>query len=177
MEILKQMTGKPLDAIFVCCGGGGMLAGVAAYVKEIRPEVRVVGVEAEDAAGMTRSLQCNKRTELSHVGLFADGAAVRKIGAETFRVARELVDEMVTVSNDEICAAIKDAFNDTRTVMEPAGALAVAGLTKHIRQGREVNSSYGRRLRDGSCTFAAITSGANMDFDRLRFVSERADDR
>jgi len=165
-EILKQMTGKPLHAIFVCCGGGGMLAGVAAYVKRVRPSVLVIGVEAEDAAGMTTSLQQGKRVTLEQVGLFADGAAVRTIGAETFRVCNELVDEMVTVTTDEICAAIKHGFMDTRCVLEPAGALAIAG----VKRWAESTSS-----RDKA--YVVIASGANMNFDSLRFVSERADMR
>jgi threonine dehydratase len=164
MEILKQMTGKPLHAIFVCCGGGGMLAGIAAYVKRVRPNVLVIGVEAADAAGMTASLRKGRLHELEHVGLFADGAAVRKVGAETFRICNELVDEMVTVSTDEICSAIKDCFMDTRSILEPAGALGIAGLKKWA----EISGT-----RDQ--TYVAICSGANMNFDSLRFVSERAD--
>ncbi|KAL1515216.1 hypothetical protein AB1Y20_004277 [Prymnesium parvum] len=164
MEILKQTTGKPLHAIFVCCGGGGMLAGIAAYVKRVRPGVLVIGVEAEDAAGMTASLRRGRLTTLDSVGIFADGAAVRTVGAETFRICHELVDDMVTVSTDEICAAIKDGFFDTRCILEPAGALAIAGMKSYCAK---------TNLRDQ--TFVAIASGANMDFDRLRFVSERAD--
>jgi len=164
MEILKQMTGKPLHAIFVCCGGGGMIAGIAAYVKRVRPSVLVIGVESEDAAGMTVSLEKGQLTSLDSVGIFADGAAVRTVGTETFRICNELVDDMVTVSTDEICAAIKDGFMDTRCVLEPAGALAIAGMKKYAAM---------TNLRDQ--TFVATASGANMDFDRLRFVSERAD--
>eukprot|EP00908_Phaeocystis_cordata_P024960 Transcript_7418.p1 GENE.Transcript_7418~~Transcript_7418.p1 ORF type:complete len:571 (-),score=290.18 Transcript_7418:223-1887(-) len=163
-EVLKQMTGRPLHAIFVCCGGGGMLAGIAAYVKRVRPQVMVIGVEAEDAAGMTESLRRGERTTLDTVGLFADGAAVRAVGAETFRICNELVDDMVTVSNDEICAAIKDGFTETRCVLEPAGALGIAGAKKWVGSSN---------VRD--MTYVVIASGANMDFDRLRFVSERAD--
>jgi len=164
MEVLKQMTGKKLDAVFVCCGGGGMLAGIAAYVKRVRPGVMVIGVEAEDAAGMTASIRAGRRVSLDAVGIFADGAAVKTVGQETFRICNELVDEMVTVSTDEICAAIKDGFMDTRCVLEPAGALAIAGVRKWVSLTHQ---------RDQ--TFVAIASGANMDFDRLRFVSERAD--
>ncbi|CAM9814404.1 unnamed protein product, partial [Phaeothamnion confervicola] len=164
MEILKARNGRPLDAIFACVGGGGLVAGIAAYVKAVRPEVKVVGVEAEDAAGMTASLRAGRVVPLAAVGLFADGAAVRVTGAETFRVAHALVDDMVTVTTDEICQAIKLGFNDTRCVMEPAGALAIAGARKYIRE----RALIGR-------TVAAVCSGANMDFDRLRFVSERAD--
>ena len=164
MEILKATTGRPLDAIFVCCGGGGMLAGVAAYVKRVRPDVKVFGVEADDAAGMTESLKAGRVVTLPSVGLFADGAAVKTIGSETFRVCSELVDGMVTVSTDEICQAIKETFNDTRSVLEPAGALGVAGAKKWIRDAGAAGSHV-----------VAITSGANVDFTRLRFVSERAD--
>lgn len=164
MEILKSSVGKPLDAIFVCCGGGGLLAGVAAYVKRVRPSVKVIGVEAADAAGMTTSIQAGKVVTLDSVGLFADGAAVKTVGEETFRVCSELVDDMVTVETDEICHAIKLAYNDARVVLEPAGALAVAGMKKYVDQHKIVGQSL-----------VAITTGANMDFDRLRFVSERAD--
>lgn len=164
LEILQDFNGKPLDAVFACVGGGGLLAGVAAYIKSIRPDVLVIGVEAEDAAGMTASLLTGKVVTLPQVGLFADGAAVRTVGHETFRVCSQLVDAMVTVTNDEICAAIKHGFNDTRCVMEPAGALAIAGMIKYAN----AQKWRGRNL-------VAVASGANMDFDRLRFVSERAD--
>jgi threonine dehydratase len=165
LEILKECVSRPLDAIFVCCGGGGMLAGIAAYVKRVRPNVKVIGVEAADAAGMTESLRQNKVVTLDSVGLFADGAAVKKIGTETFRICSQLVDEMITVDTDQICNAIKLSYNDARVVLEPAGALAVAGMKKYVEQ----NNITGQ-------TLVAITSGANMDFDRLRFVSERADE-
>lgn len=164
MEILKKLNGKPLDIIFACVGGGGMLSGIAALVKSLRPDVKVIGVEADDAAGMTESLRLGKIVTLPQVGLFADGAAVRTVGSNTFNLCNELVDEMITVSTDEICAAIKLGFNDTRCVLEPAGALAAAGLVKYARQHNCRNM-----------TMIAIASGANMDFDRLRFVSERAD--
>lgn len=164
MEILKECVSRPLDAIFVCCGGGGMLAGIAAYVKRVRPTVKIIGVEAADAAGMTTSIQEDKVTTLDTVGLFADGAAVKTIGTETFRVCSQLVDEMIVVSTDQICNAIKLSYNDARVVLEPAGALGVAGMKKYC----EEHGLEGK-------TLVAITSGANMDFDRLRFVSERAD--
>lgn len=164
LEILKSCVSRPLDAIFVCCGGGGMLAGIAAYVKRVRPSVKVIGVEADDAAGMTESLKRGKVTTLDNVGLFADGAAVKTIGEETFRICNKLVDEMITVNTDEICRAIKSTYNDARVVLEPAGALAVAGVKKYVKE----NNLSGQ-------SFVAITSGANLDFDRLRFVSERAD--
>jgi len=165
MEILKDCVSRPLEAIFVCCGGGGMLAGIAAYVKRVRPNVKVIGVEAEDAAGMTASIKAGKVVTLDHVGLFADGAAVKTIGNETFRVCNRLVDDMVTVSTDEISDAIKLCYNDARVVLEPAGALGIAGLKKYC----DLNPSIKQK------SLVAITSGANMDFDRLRFVSERAD--
>lgn len=164
MEILKKCVSRPLDAIFVCCGGGGLLAGVAAFVKRVRPQVKVIGVEAADAAGMTTSLREGKLVTLPGVGLFADGAAVRTVGKETFRVCNTLVDDMITVDTDQICNAIKLAYNDARVVLEPAGALGVAGMKKYVEE-------YGVSGQ----TLVAITSGANMDFDRLRFVSERAD--
>ncbi|KAL3816450.1 hypothetical protein ACHAXA_001032, partial [Cyclostephanos tholiformis] len=165
IEILKKCVSHPVDAIFVCCGGGGMLAGIAAYVKHVRPSVKVYGVEAADAAGMTASLAAGRVVTLPSVGLFADGAAVKTIGTETFRLCRKYVDGMVTVDTDQICNAIKLAYNDARVILEPAGALAVAGLKKYVEEN-DVSGS----------TFVAITSGANMDFNRLRVVSERADD-
>lgn len=165
VEILKECVGGRLDAIFVCCGGGGMLAGIAAYVKRVRPDVKVIGVEAADAAGMTTSLREGKVVTLDSVGLFADGAAVKTVGSETFRVCSRLVDDMITVDTDQICNAIKLCYNDARVVLEPAGALAVAGMKKYVDE----NKISGH-------TMVAITSGANMDFDRLRFVSERADE-
>jgi threonine dehydratase len=163
MEILRQHRG-PLDAIFVPVGGGGLIAGIAAYVKHLYPEVRVIGVEPEDAACLAAALEAGERVVLDHVGIFADGVAVRQIGEEPFRIARECVDEVVTVDTDEICAAIKDIFDDTRSIAEPAGALAIAGLKRWI--ARE-----GCRGR----TLVAIDSGANMNFDRLRHVAERAE--
>jgi len=165
MEILKECVSRPLEAIFVCCGGGGMLAGIAAYVKRVRPNVKIIGVEAADAAGMTASIEKGEIVTLPTVGLFADGAAVKTIGKETFRVCQQLVDEMITVDTDQICNAIKLSYNDARVVLEPAGALGVAGMKKYIEKYNITGQ-----------TFVAIASGANMDFDRLRFVSERADD-
>jgi threonine dehydratase len=163
MEILRQHA-QPIDAIFVPVGGGGLIAGVAAYVKRVSPRTRVIGVEPVDSAAMFQSLKAGKRVTLAHVNLFADGVAVRQVGRETLRLARDLVDEMVLVDTDEICAAIKDVFEDTRTVLEPAGALALAGAKRWIdRRGAK-----GR-------TLVAIASGANMNFDRLRFVAERAE--
>jgi threonine dehydratase len=163
MEILRQHA-KPIHAVFCCVGGGGLISGVAAYIKRLRPETRIIGVEAVDADAMTQSLQAGKRVRLKQVGLFADGAAVKYVGEETFRLCQLYVDEMVRVDTDAICAAIKDVFEDTRAVLEPAGALAVAGAKAYAAQ---------HRLRDK--TLVAIASGANMNFDRLRFVAERAE--
>jgi threonine dehydratase len=163
MEILRQ-HGKPIDAVFCSVGGGGLISGVGAYIKRVRPGTRIVGVEACDADAMTQSLTRGERVRLDHVGLFADGAAVKMVGAETFRLAQVCIDEMVRVDNDEICAAIKDVFEDTRSVLEPAGALAVAGLKAYVAR----HQSEGR-------SFVAVTSGANVNFDRLRFIAERAE--
>ena len=163
LEILKQHT-DALHAIFVPVGGGGLISGIAAYVKQLRPEVKIIGVEPEDADAMERSLKAGRRIKLDHVGIFADGVAVRQVGEETFRLCREFVDEMVIVSNDEICAAIKDIFEDCRSILEPAGALAYAGLKR-----------YAVRKRLKGKNLVAIASGANVNFDRLRYVSERAE--
>jgi threonine dehydratase len=163
MEILRQHPGD-LHGIFVPVGGGGLIAGVAAYVKYVRPEIRVIGVEPDDAPSMQQSLLAGRRVNLKQVGIFADGVAVRQVGKECFRVARQCVDEVILVGTDEICAAIKDIFDDTRTVAEPAGALAVAGLKKYVKR---------EQLHDQS--LLAIDSGANMNFDRLRHVAERAE--
>ena len=163
LEILRQHP-RPIDAIFVPVGGGGLIAGIAAYVKRIAPRTKVIGVEPVDSNAMQRSLAAGRRVTLPHVNLFADGVAVRQVGRETFRLCRELVDNMVLVDTDEICAAIKDIFEDTRTVVEPAGALALAGAKRWIE----------RRRAKGK-TIVAIACGANMNFDRLRFVAERAE--
>ena len=163
MEILRQHSG-PIDAIFVAVGGGGMIAGIAAYVKRLRPGIRIIGVEPVDSDAMTRSLAAGERVRLAQVGLFADGVAVKQVGVETFRLCRELVDEMILVDNDAICAAIKDVFEDTRAILEPAGALAIAGAKAWV----------GRRKTRGQ-TLVAVACGANMNFDRLRFVAERAE--
>ncbi len=162
-EILKQHP-QALDAVFVPVGGGGLIAGIAAYIKQLRPAVRIIGVEPEDADAMARSLKAGRRVTLPHVGIFADGVAVRQVGRETFRLCRRFVDEMVIVSNDEICAAIKDIFEDRRSVLEPAGALAYAGLKRYVAR---------KHLRDRQ--LIAICSGANVNFDRLRHVAERAE--
>ncbi|MBS1202215.1 MAG: threonine ammonia-lyase, biosynthetic, long form, partial [Chromatiaceae bacterium] len=163
MEILRQHP-EPPHAIFVPVGGGGLIAGIAAYVKWLMPQVRVIGVEPEEAPTLHAALAAGRRVELAQVGLFADGVAVRLIGEETFRVARTRVDEVVLVSTDEICAAIKDIFDDTRGIAEPAGALAVAGLKRYV----ERTGIRGEHL-------VAIESGANVNFDRLRHIAERAD--
>ena len=163
MEILRAHP-KPIHAVFCCVGGGGLIAGVAAYIKRLRPETKIIGVEAVDADAMTQSLAAGKRIALDQVGIFADGAAVKEVGAETFRLCQQYVDEMIVVDNDAICAAIKDVFEDTRSILEPAGALAVAGAKEYARR---------HKLRDKS--LVAVASGANMNFDRLRFVAERAE--
>lgn len=163
MEILRQHA-DPLYAIFCSVGGGGLIAGVAAYVKKLRPEIKIIGVETKDAAAMTKSLASGRRVKLEHAGLFADGAAVNQVGKETFRLCRQYVDEMVLVDNDAICAAIKDVFEDTRSILEPAGALSVAGMKEYVAK-HKLNHK----------TLVAIASGANINFDRLRFVAERAE--
>ena len=163
LEICSQAR-EDLAAIFVPVGGGGLLAGVASYVKAVRPDVKVIGVEPFEADAMFRSLAAGTRVSLDRVGIFADGVAVREVGALTFPIAQACVDEVVRVSNDEICAAIKDVFDDTRSLMEPAGALAVAGLR-----------SWAARTQTAGRNLVAVLSGANMNFDRLRFVAERAE--
>ena len=163
MEILRQHQG-PLDAVFVAIGGGGLISGVANYIKAVRPEIRVIGVQMNDSDAMAQSVAARKRVTLADVGLFSDGTAVKLVGEETFRIARELVDEFMTVDTDAVCAAIKDVFIDTRSIVEPAGALAVAAIKQYVAQ----NKTRGE-------TYAAILCGANMNFDRLRFVAERAE--
>ncbi len=163
MEILEQHHAA-IHAIFVPVGGGGLIAGIAAYVKTLRPDIKVIGVEPEDAPCMYEALKHNERVVLDQVGIFADGVAVRQAGEEPFRIAREAVDEVILVKTDEICAAIKDIFDDTRSITEPAGALAVAGLKKYVERESIVQQEL-----------VAIDSGANMNFDRLRHVAERAE--
>jgi threonine dehydratase len=163
MEILRQHQG-PLDAVFVAIGGGGLIAGVANYIKAVRPEIKVIGVQMNDSDAMMQSVAAKKRVTLGDVGLFSDGTAVKLVGEETFRIARELVDEFITVDTDAVCAAIKDVFIDTRGIVEPAGALAVAGIKQYVAA---------RKTRGE--TYAAILCGANMNFDRLRFIAERAE--
>ncbi|MGA8148542.1 MAG: threonine ammonia-lyase, biosynthetic [Gallionellaceae bacterium] len=163
MEILRQHN-QPIHAIFCPIGGGGLVSGVAAYVKQVRPEIKVIGVQPVDSDAMYQSLKSRKRVMLDHVGLFADGVAVKQVGQETFRLCRELVDEIILVDTDATCAAIKDVFEDTRSILEPAGALAIAGA-----------KLYAAREKLKGKTLVTISSGANMNFDRLRFVAERAE--
>jgi threonine dehydratase len=162
-EILRRAPGD-LFAVFVPVGGGGLIAGIAAYIKSLAPGVRIYGVEPFESDAMHRSLEAGMRVRLDHVGIFADGVAVREVGAVTFPLVQQTVAGIVRVSNDEICAAIKDIFDDTRSVMEPAGALAIAGMKRYVSD---------EQIRD--CTLVAVLSGANMNFDRLRFVAERAE--
>ena len=163
MEILRQHPGPP-DAVFIPVGGGGLIAGIGAYIKFVFPQVKIIGVEPEDAPTLHKALVRGRRVNLKQVGIFADGVAVRQVGKETFRIARQVVDEVVLVDTDEICAAIKDVFDDTRTMAEPAGALSVAGLKKFVAR----ESMKGMSM-------VAIESGANINFDRLRHVAERAE--
>ncbi|OZI31795.1 threonine ammonia-lyase, biosynthetic [Bordetella genomosp. 10] len=163
MEILRQHPGD-LDAVFVAIGGGGLIAGVATYIKQLRPEVKVIGVQTEDSDAMVRSVKAGRRVTLNDVGLFADGTAVKQVGAETFRLVKQYVDDFVVVDTDAICAAIKDVFQDTRSVLEPSGAMAVAGAKQYLAQHKWKNK-----------TVVAITCGANINFDRLRFVADRAE--
>ncbi|MCK6420583.1 MAG: threonine ammonia-lyase, biosynthetic [Aquabacterium sp.] len=163
MEILRQHEG-PIDAVFVAIGGGGLVAGVASYIKAVRPEIRVIGVQTRDSNAMVQSVKAGRRVTLADVGLFSDGTAVKLVGEETFRLARKLVDDYIVVDTDEVCAAIKDVFQDTRSILEPAGALGVAAIKQYVAT---------HRCRGQ--TLVAITCGANMNFDRLRFVAERAE--
>jgi threonine dehydratase len=163
LEVVQDHP-EPIEAIFCCVGGGGLLAGIAAYIKAVRPEIKVIGVEAQDAEAMTESLKTGQRVMLEQVGLFADGAAVKQVGEHTFALVQQYVDEMIVVDNDEVCAAIKDVFEDTRSILEPAGALALAGL-----------KAYSEKYQLQGKTMIAVASGANMNFDRLRFIAERAE--
>jgi threonine dehydratase len=163
MEMLRQHQG-PLHAVFVAIGGGGLISGVANYIKAVRPEIKVIGVQMNDSDAMMQSVAAEERVTLTDVGLFSDGTAVKLVGEETFRITRELVDEFMTVDTDAVCAAIKDVFVDTRSIVEPAGALAVAAIKKYVARHKTRGETY-----------AAILCGANMNFDRLRFVAERAE--
>ncbi|RBA25066.1 threonine dehydratase [Herminiimonas fonticola] len=168
MEILRQHSG-PIHAIFVPIGGGGLIAGVAAYVKAVRPEIKIIGVQTVDSDAMARSLQSNRRVTMTDVGLFADGTAVKLVGEETFRLAKLYVDDIILVSTDEVCSAIKDVFQDTRSILEPSGALSVAGAKAYIERAQTDKKPLKNE------TLVTIASGANMNFDRLRFVAEMAD--
>jgi len=163
MEIMRQCQ-QPIHAIFVAIGGGGLISGIGAYVKRLRPEIKIIGVEPVDADAMNQSLKAGKRVRLSEVGLFADGVAVREVGEETFRLCQEYVDEIILVDTDATCAAIKDVFEDTRSILEPAGALAIAGAKAYVEREQITGQ-----------TLVAVACGANMNFDRLRFVAERAE--
>lgn len=163
MEIIRQQGGE-IHAIFVPVGGGGLISGIAAYVKRLYPAIKIIGVEPVDSDAMYRSLQKGRRVKLPQVGLFADGVAVRHVGKETFRLCRELVDEILLVDSDAVCAAIKDVFEDTRAILEPSGALSVAGLKAYVDREKLIHE-----------TVVAVASGANMNFDRLRHISERAE--
>lgn len=163
MEILRQYQ-QPIHAVFVAIGGGGLIGGVSAYIKRLRPEIKIIGVEPVDANAMYQSMKAGYRVCLPRVGLFADGVAVREVGAETFRLCQDYVDEIILVDTDDTCAAIKDVFQDTRSILEPAGALAIAGAKAYVEKENITNE-----------TLVAIACGANMNFDRLRFVSERAE--
>ena len=164
-ELLRQTNLQDLEAIFCCVGGGGLIAGIGVYIKRVAPHVKIIGVETRDANAMVQSIRQRRPVVLSEVGLFADGAAVKTVGIETFRLCLEVVDEIIEVDTDETCAAIKDVFEDTRSIVEPAGALALAGLKKYVAHNPSPNPN--RQL-------VALASGANMNFDRLRFVAERA---
>ncbi|MDY7573480.1 threonine ammonia-lyase, biosynthetic [Actimicrobium sp. CCI2.3] len=168
MEILRQHSG-PIHAIFVAIGGGGLIAGIAAYVKAVRPDIKIIGVQTTDSDAMARSIKAGKRVTLPDVGLFSDGTAVKLVGAETFRIAQLLVDEIILVDTDAVCAAIKDVFQDTRSILEPAGALAVAGAKAYVERSLKTKKPIKNE------TLITIACGANMNFDRLRFVAERAD--
>ncbi|MEI6545521.1 MAG: threonine ammonia-lyase, biosynthetic [Burkholderiales bacterium] len=170
MEVLRQHPG-PIDAIFIPIGGGGLAAGVSAYVKQLRPEIRLIGVQTVDSDAMARSLKAGRRIELTEVGLFSDGTAVKQVGVETFRLCQACLDDVILVDTDAICAAIKDVFQDTRSILEPAGALAVAGAKAWLEREAQVHGGHAPT----GLTLVALTCGANMNFDRLRFVSERAE--
>jgi threonine dehydratase len=163
MEMLRQHQGR-LDAVFLAIGGGGLVSGVANYIKAVRPEIKIIGVQMNDSNAMMQSVAAKKRVTLQDVGLFADGTAVKLVGEETFRIARDLVDEFMEVDTDAVCAAIKDVFQDTRSIVEPSGAMAVAAIKQYVAKNKTKGETY-----------AAVLCGANMNFDRLRFVAERAE--
>jgi threonine dehydratase len=163
MEMLRQHQGR-LDAVFLAIGGGGLVSGVANYIKAVRPEIKIIGVQMNDSNAMMQSVAAKKRVTLQDVGLFSDGTAVKLVGEETFRIARDLVDEFMEVDTDAVCAAIKDVFQDTRSIVEPSGAMAVAAIKQYVAKNKTKGETY-----------AAVLCGANMNFDRLRFVAERAE--
>jgi len=163
LEILKQHQGA-IDAVFVAIGGGGLIAGVASYIKLVRPEIKIIGVQTKDSDAMAQSMKAGRRVVLSEVGLFSDGTAVKEVGVETLRLCQLYVDDIILVDTDAVCAAIKDVFEDTRAILEPAGALAIAGMKAWVAREKITQQ-----------TLVAIACGANMNFDRLRFVSERAE--
>lgn len=163
-EILHQHGGSPIDAVFIPVGGGGLAAGMAAYIKYLQPQIKVIGVEFEESACLAAALKAGRRVTLDQVGIFADGIAVAQVGKHSWKICRQYIDEVITVSSDEICAAIKDIFDDTRSITEPAGATSVAGMKKYVeREGCEGQ------------TLVTVSSGANTNFDRLRYVAERAE--
>ena len=168
MEILRQHS-SPIHAIFVAIGGGGLISGIGAYVKAVRPDIRIIGVQSIDSDAMAKSLKAGERVTLPDVGLFSDGTAVRLVGEETFRVAQQVVDEIILVDTDAICAAIQDVFQDTRSILEPAGALAVAGAKAYVERSQMARQPIKNE------SLVAVACGANMNFDRLRFVAERAE--
>ncbi len=168
MEILRQHAG-PIHAVFVAIGGGGLIAGVAAYIKSVRPDIKVIGVQTTDSDAMARSIKNGRRVTLTDVGLFSDGTAVKQVGEETFRLTKKYVDDIILVDTDAVCAAIKDVFTDTRSILEPAGALAIAGAKAYVQRA----AANKKPIKDE--TLIAIACGANMNFDRLRFVAERAE--
>ena len=179
LEIIKQSS-QPVDAVFVPVGGGGLISGVAAYIKQLRPEVKVIGVEPFESDALYRSLQAGRRLKLDKVGIFADGVAVKQIGKENFKLCRDFVDDVIRVSTDEICAAIKDICEDTRTIVEPSGALAIAGIKrwlkdKQLQEQAQDKSKNKDKEQNVKMNLVAVVSGANMNFDRLRHISERAE--
>jgi threonine dehydratase len=168
MEILRQHS-SPIHAIFVAIGGGGLISGIGAYVKAVRPDIKIIGVQSIDSDAMAKSLKAGERITLPDVGLFSDGTAVRLVGEETFRVAQQVVDEIILVDTDAICAAIQDVFQDTRSILEPAGALAIAGAKAYVERSQMARQPIKNE------SLVAVACGANMNFDRLRFVAERAE--
>ncbi len=174
LEIIKQNS-QAVDAVFVPVGGGGLISGIAAYIKQLRPEINIIGVEPFESDALYRSLKAGKRIKLNKVGIFADGVSVKQVGKENFKLCRDFVDDVVRVSTDEICAAIKDICEDTRTIVEPSGALAVAGIKRWLKDKKAQNKHPHKTTKHNKLNLVAVVSGANMNFDRLRHVSERAE--